>query len=329
MFLTPIERFQQLLSLFQRSCSIRLSPSLTIVDPRLHQSHLYPSSMSSKRQTSLAGFFSPKAAVKKARKASEAEIVCIEDDEDGLAPPLPKKAKRADDSSLASILNKGLTEPQAGSIAETKDENVFVNYPPANHASYHSPPIPDFNHPIPISPPPTSLTSTLRFNTIPKVITSPADLDLLFFNRFIDPSSARKLTNYLLDAMPWYRVNYTTRMGMDIKTPRYTTVFGKDSTALPWDQYVKWKPRAIPEMLLRLMQKGEDIHYIRLQTCTDYNSRRSDRRDLQLRSGELLRIRCRLYLISFRFRTLPRSKSLYSIHIPRRSTRLLPPPCRL
>jgi hypothetical protein len=131
-------------------------------------------------------------------------------------------------------------------------------YPPPTHASYHLPPSPIYNHPITIVPPPAALIDALRFNTSPRIITSPADLDLLYFTKFIDPTCSRQLTRYLLDALPWYRVNYTTK-GIDIKTPRYTTVFGKDATPMPWEVYDKWKPRAIPEILLRLMQKGMSL----------------------------------------------------------------------
>jgi hypothetical protein len=34
--------------------------------------------------------------------------------------------------------------------------------------------------------------------------------------------------------------------GIDINTPRYTTVFGKDATSTPWTGYDKAEPRAIP-----------------------------------------------------------------------------------
>ena len=145
--------------------------------------------------------------------------------------------------------------PSTACLVSPSSPTPFL-YPPSNHASYRLPPTPTYNHPIPISPPPTPLLAALTFNTVPRPITSPADLDLLYFTRFIAPAASRLLYKYLLEAMPWYRVNYSTK-GIDLKTPRYTTVFGKDSTGMPWSEYCGWKPRAIPEILLRLMQKGE------------------------------------------------------------------------
>ncbi|RXK35478.1 hypothetical protein M231_07256 [Tremella mesenterica] len=130
-------------------------------------------------------------------------------------------------------------------------------YPPPDHPSYHLPPSPTYNHPFPISPVPQSLKDNLKFNTLPIAINSPHQLDLLYFKRFIDPCVTRELTRYLLEELPWYRVKYTVR-GVNINTPRYTTVFGKDSTDKPWNGY-KVKPRAIPEILLLLMREVEHV----------------------------------------------------------------------
>lgn len=131
--------------------------------------------------------------------------------------------------------------------------NPTPPYPPTDHPSYRLPPSPTFNHPIPIAPPPSSLV--LAYNAVHRILADPPDLDLLYFDRFVAPSCAGQLTKYLLDALPWYRVKYTVR-GFDVNTPRYTTVFGKDSTDTEWEDYA-CKPRAIPEILLRLMQKGK------------------------------------------------------------------------
>lgn len=117
---------------------------------------------------------------------------------------------------------------------------------------YHAPPTPFFNHPITIH----DRDLGLVFNNAPRLITKPADLDLMYFDRFLDSASSQRLFNYLLDELPWYRVNYTVR-NIDIKTPRYTTVFGKDATHTPWTSYSDFKPRAIPQVLLQLKQKGE------------------------------------------------------------------------
>lgn len=226
--------------------------------------HILAMSTSNKRQLGLAGFL---VSIEKTKKPRIEQV---------RRDPALRKAESADPNRLGIEEGTVITKESKINISDEEKEDQeeesfqiigdsipkidpYINYPPANHASYRPPPCPDYNHPITITSPPPALISALKFNTIPKIINSPADLDLLFFHRFIDPSVARKLTKYLLDEMPWYRVNYKTRGGMDIKTPRYTTVFGKDATHLPWDQYLKWKPRAIPEILLRLMQKGQPI----------------------------------------------------------------------
>ena len=143
-----------------------------------------------------------------------------------------------------------------------KDRHVIINahsedvpYPPPDHPSYHPPPSSSYNHPVPIPPIPFSLS--LTFNTSPKNITKPNHgLELLYFHPFIDRKCSTDLTNYVLEALPWYRVRYTVR-GITINTPRYTTVFGKDLTDTPWFGYDKAEPRAIPPILLKLMQKGK------------------------------------------------------------------------
>ena len=59
--------------------------------------------------------------------------------------------------------------------------------------------------------------------------------------------------------MPWYRVTYTTK-GFTVNTPRWTTVFGKDLQSKDWSGYPAGvKPRAIPEILLRLMEIGMSL----------------------------------------------------------------------
>ena len=128
---------------------------------------------------------------------------------------------------------------------------------PHSHPSYRAPPTTTFNHPFPIAPVPENLLSSFSFNDPAKSIIKPElGLDLLYFKRFIDPSCSGGLKKYLLDALPWYRVKYKVR-GIDINTPRYTTVFGKDATDTPWRGYDKAEPRAIPRILLMLMKKGE------------------------------------------------------------------------
>jgi hypothetical protein len=136
------------------------------------------------------------------------------------------------------------------------DTSEAFIYPPPSHASYPPPPSSTHNHPFQIPKPPNSLLSTLRFNPNPKPILKPdLNLDLLYFNKFIE-SGSKELYNYLLEAMPWYRVTYTTK-GFTVNTPRWTTVFGKDLQSKDWSGYPAGvRPRAIPEILLRLMEIG-------------------------------------------------------------------------
>lgn len=136
------------------------------------------------------------------------------------------------------------------------DANEAFTYPPPSHPSYPQPPSRTHNHPIQIPQPPSSLISTLAFNPNPKPILKPGlNLDLLYFNKFINEGS-KELYDYLLVSMPWYRVTYTTK-GFTVNTPRWTTVFGKDLQSKDWSGYPAGvKPRAIPEILLRLMEIG-------------------------------------------------------------------------
>ena len=199
------------------------------------------------RQTNLASFIvrqTPKTTSSKPVPPPASEVIVVDDD-DTPEPQLDTKRPRISSPSPTP---------------DNQDRTVFSidpDYPPANHLAYHPPPSPSFNHPFTIAPIPDTLRSTLSFNESPKTISKPnLGLDLLYFKRFIDPSCSAELRRYLLSAMPWYRVKYTVR-GISINTPRYTTVFGKDSTSTPWTGYDKASPRAIPRILLALMQKGE------------------------------------------------------------------------
>ena len=57
------------------------------------------------------------------------------------------------------------------------------------------------------------------------------DLDLLYFQPFVKAPAASMLYKHLLEELPWYKVTYLAR-GMTINTPRYTTVFGLDESAI-------------------------------------------------------------------------------------------------
>lgn len=205
-----------------------------------------------KRQANLASFFTKPSPAKpppsSTTPSKPTEIISIQDD----SPEPPSKRRRVSSDSLSPTRN-------ATASSSTIDQKALIadpDYPPPNHPSYHPPPSPSYNHPIVIAPIPQSLLDALSFNTVPKPIVKPdLGLDLLYFKRFIEPSCSAELTKYLLDSLPWYRVKYMVR-GISINTPRYTTVFGKDATSTPWTGYDKAEPRAIPRILLKLMQMG-------------------------------------------------------------------------
>ncbi|KAI8917701.1 hypothetical protein DFJ77DRAFT_536148 [Powellomyces hirtus] len=87
-------------------------------------------------------------------------------------------------------------------------------------------------------------------------------LDLVLYKPFIPRPTSTKLFNYLLEALPWHRVQYPTR-GRDITTPRFTTVFGCDETGAPLDTYFR-RPRALPPVLTALtdlVERQTNAHY--------------------------------------------------------------------
>ena len=193
--------------------------------------------MTGKRQASISSFFSQP----KKRELDEKEVIKIEDS------PEP-------DDSTGGVTKRRKISPTSNQAVNALFDD---EYPPMDHPSYHPPPGPTFNHPFQIPSIPQHLRETLKFNTTGREIKNKElGLDLVYFDKFIDKSSSRELTNYLLDSLPWYRVKYTVR-GININTPRYTTVFGKDMTNTPWTGYDKAEPRAIPRILLTLMQQGE------------------------------------------------------------------------
>ena len=167
----------------------------------------------------------------------------------------PRKRRRiSPDDKNEPYPDKSPKRDTAGTLDIIKiDPSTPFTYPPTTHASYPLPPSSTHNHPTTITPPPSHLLSQLAFNPNPKIILKPElNLDLLYFHNFI-ASGSKELYDYLLDSMPWYRVTYVTK-GFTVNTPRWTTVFGKD-TSKDWGLYPGGvKPRAIPEILLRLME---------------------------------------------------------------------------
>ncbi|KAG7101916.1 hypothetical protein HYQ44_018494 [Verticillium longisporum] len=101
---------------------------------------------------------------------------------------------------------------------------------PTTHSTHEHYPFPILD----LSP-----SSTREMASLParpaKPITSHPDLDLLSFEPYIPPALAKELFTHLRANLPFYRVKYNmTRGGIQtaISTPRYTTVFGLDATAL-------------------------------------------------------------------------------------------------
>jgi len=221
------------------------------------------------RQGSIASFFKkpvPKielkskvkleSALDNKRENSNGGIIDLTDDTvDNEILDTPRKRRKLSPRPD----NKGKTEV---SITKANQELLKIDlskpflYPPPSHPSYPPPPSRTHNHPFEIPPPSHQLLENIRFNPNPKPILKPdLNLDLLYFNKFIE-SGSKELYNYLLESMPWYRVTYTTK-GFTVNTPRWTTVFGKDLQSKEWSGYPAGvRPRAIPEILLRLMEIG-------------------------------------------------------------------------
>lgn len=107
-----------------------------------------------------------------------------------------------------------------------------------------------------------------------KEITNQLDLDLLYFQPYIPKDAERDLFEFLRRELFFYRVQYTIkRYGTEtqINTPRFTTVFGVDTSAsfdadgalvdsqtskpFPPDRYQTCSPRPLPQCLnhLRLL----------------------------------------------------------------------------
>ncbi|WVF72222.1 hypothetical protein IAT40_007034 [Kwoniella sp. CBS 6097] len=218
---------------------------------------------------------------------------------------MSKPVSSVETSSKQQISSTADTDANAKEQDPYSKLDLSTPWPPPNHP-YHPPPNPTFNHPIVLPPLPSGLKE-MKYNTKARIIKDEnTDLDLVYFKRFIDPTSSyspsssvapsipntmasaktssgsssgtnlltetislpssKELMKYLLEELPWYRVKYTVR-GININTPRYTTVFGKDSTDIPWTGYQKCKPRAIPEVLLNLMRKVEQVTSAQFNFC--------------------------------------------------------------
>jgi alkylated DNA repair dioxygenase AlkB len=138
---------------------------------------------------------------------------------------------------------------------------------PSNHSTY----------PYPIAQLPPHITAAL--SEVPeaegKEINDQPDLDLLYFQPFVPRRISRDLFNFLRESLFFYRVRYTIKRGpteTQINTPRYTTVFGVDTSChfsetgglvsaatknpVPANYYA-CKPRPLPGCLEALKQLTE------------------------------------------------------------------------
>ena len=91
-------------------------------------------------------------------------------------------------------------------------------------------------YPFAIRDLPSSISTPLINRDSPegKHITNQPHLDLLHFTPFVPAPLSRQLFHFLRRELPFYRVHYTINRGglsTEVKTPRYTTVFGVDSTS--------------------------------------------------------------------------------------------------
>lgn len=112
--------------------------------------------------------------------------------------------------------------------------------------------------------------------TIGRGINDQLDLDLLYFQPYVPGYLAKDVFSFLRSELPFYRVKYTIKRGpteTQINTPRYTTVFGVDSTSrfsddgivvdaktgtkAPTSSYPNCAPRPIPKCLDDLRRSTE------------------------------------------------------------------------
>ncbi|KAI5466627.1 hypothetical protein BGZ63DRAFT_344782 [Mariannaea sp. PMI_226] len=149
----------------------------------------------------------------------------------------------------------------------------------------------DFSHrhyPHPIANLPSSISREL--GTVPvklaREINDQPDLDLLYFEPFLPTSVSRRLFEFLRAELPFYRVEYRIKRGgieTEIRTPRWTTVFGLDETSRFDDDghvvdaklktrvsdrcYEKYPPRPIPECLDELRRCTEAATGCKFNFC--------------------------------------------------------------
>ncbi|KAF7559696.1 hypothetical protein G7046_g4456 [Stylonectria norvegica] len=144
------------------------------------------------------------------------------------------------------------------------------------------------HYPHPIATLPPSLKTEI--SSLPaqtgKQINDQPDLDLLYFEPYVPSSISRHLFEFLRAELPFYRVEYSIKRGgieTQIRTPRWTTVFGLDDTSkfdengnvvdmqtnarVLDNRYKKYPPRPIPECLDELRQSTETATGCKYNFC--------------------------------------------------------------
>ncbi|KAK7419333.1 hypothetical protein QQZ08_010916 [Neonectria magnoliae] len=182
--------------------------------------------------------------------------------------------KRTLDAFFSPMSKRSRNEDGNSEILQEDEENVSSSL----HQHY---PHPIKNLPLSIS----KELSTLPVKTGREFSDQP-DLDLLYFEPFIPSSVSRKLFDFLRAELPFYRVEYKIKRGgveTQIRTPRWTTVFGLDETSRFDDEghvvdanlktrvsdkrYDKYPPRPIPKCLDELRQSTEMATGCKLNFC--------------------------------------------------------------
>jgi len=144
-------------------------------------------------------------------------------------------------------------------------------------------------YPFPIPHLPSRISSSL--SSLPsmtgKVIDDQVDLDLFYFQPYVPKYLESEFFEFLRGELPFYRVEYKIKRGgveTQIRTPRYTTVFGLDETSRFDDagqtvdaatrtqiqkdkSYSKYPPRPIPKCLDDLRISTEAATGCRFNFC--------------------------------------------------------------
>ncbi|KAK0891788.1 hypothetical protein LTR02_013814 [Friedmanniomyces endolithicus] len=161
----------------------------------------------------------------------------------------------------------------------SEDGNTTTNPPLALPKTDEQPSSTHPTYPFPIPHLPPSLTSSLHPTpaTSPIVLNNHPDLDILYYKPYLPPRPATALFHHLRRSLPFYRVKYSIKRGAvetSVTTPRYTTVFGLDSSAVFCPQSgrlldartpgkplapgsYRCRPRPIPDCLASLLTHTE------------------------------------------------------------------------